>query len=195
MLSVVAFFWHTLCSKRFANENGFKNKTLIKLWRCNMKKLVTVLGVLLLVGVMAYPVFARGSGWGRGCSGGGQGNGPGNCWRDQGGNPALAPEQQKELNSLDQKFSNDTSALRNNIWNKQNEMTQLLNGENPDTAKLQTLQKELSTLKSQMADKRLAYKLETRKVAPQGAYGGVYGSGYGRGRSGYGGNRGGSCWN
>ena len=163
-----------------------------------MKKLVTVLGVLLLVGVMAYPVFARGSGWGRGCSGwgsgGGQGNGPGNCWRDQGGNPAVTPEQQ-QLNNLDQKFSNDTSALRNNIWSKQNEMTQLLNGENPDTAKLQTLQKEISTLKGQMADKRLAYRLETRKVAPQGAYGGVYGGGYGRGRGGYGGNRGGSCWN
>ena len=160
-----------------------------------MKKLITVLGVLLLVGVMAYPVFARGPGWGGGCSGwgsgGGQGGGPENCWRNQGGNPALAPEQQKELNNLDQKFFNETSSLRNNIWNKQNEMTQLLNGENPDTAKLQTLQKELSTLKSQMADKRLAYRLETRKVAPQGTYGG----GYGRGRGGYGGNRGGSCWN
>ena len=160
-----------------------------------MKKLVTVLGVFLLVGVMAYPVFARGSGWGGGCSGWGsggeQGGGPENCWRNQGGNPALAPEQQKELNNLDQKFFNETSSLRNNIWNKQNEMTQLLNGENPDTAKLQTLQKELSTLKSQMADKRLAYRLETRKVAPQGTYGG----GYGRGRGGYGGNRGGSCWN
>ena len=159
-----------------------------------MKKLVTVLGVLLLVGVMAYPVFARGPGWGRGCSGwgsgGGQGNGPGYCWQDQGGNPAATPEQQ-QLNNLDQKFLNDTSALRNNIWNKQNEMTQLLNGENPDTAKLQTLQKELSAMKSQMADKRLAYRLETRKLAPQSADGG----GYARGRGGYGRNRGGPCWN
>jgi zinc resistance-associated protein len=160
-----------------------------------MKKLVTVLGVLLLMGVMAYPVFARGPGWGRGCSGwgsgGGQGNGPGYCWQDRGGYPVATPEQQQKLNSLDQKFFNETSSLRNNIWNKQNEMTQLLNGENPDTAKLQTLQKELSTLKSQMAEKRLAYRLETRKVAPQGTYGG----GYGRGRGGYGGNRGGACWN
>jgi len=194
MLRGVIYFWHALCCDSFINENRFKNQTLLKLWRCNMKKLVTVLGVLLLVGVMAYPVFARGSGWGRGCSGwgsgGGQGNGSGDCRRDQGGSPALAPEQQKELNNLNQKFFNETSSLRNNIRNKQNEMSLLLNGENPDTAKLQTLQKELSTLKSQMADKRLAYRLETRKVAPQGAYGG----GYGRGR-GYGGNRGGSCWN
>lgn len=159
-----------------------------------MKKLVTVLGVLLLVGVIAYPVFARGSGWGRGCAGWGSGGwqeGARDCWRDQGSSSTLPLEQQQQLSSLDQKFNNETSTLRNNIRSKQNEMSLLLNGENPDASKLQALQKEISTLKSQMADKRLAYRLETRKVAPQGAYGG----GYGRGRGGYGGNRGGSCWN
>jgi len=150
-----------------------------------MKKLVTVLGVFLLVGVIAYPVFARGPGWGYG------GGGPGSCWQDRGGYPAVAPEQQQKLNSLDQKFVNDTSATRNNIWNKQNEMTALLNGENPDPAKLRTLQKEISGLKAQMAEKRLAYRLETRKVAPEGTYGG----GYGGGRGGNRGNGGGRCWN
>jgi hypothetical protein len=148
-----------------------------------MKKLVTVLGVFLLVGVMAYPVFASSPGRG-------YGGGPGSCWQDRGGYPAVSPEQQK-LNSLDQKFFNETSAARNSIWNKQNEMTVLLNGENPDPAKLQTLQKEISGLKAKMAEKRLAYRLETRKVAPEGNYGG----GYGRGRGGNRGNWGGRCWN
>ena len=150
-----------------------------------MKKLVTVLGLFLLVGVMAYPVFARGPGWGYG------GGGPGSCWQDQGGNPGVTPEQQQKLNALDQKFFNETSATRSSIWNKQNEMTVLLNGENPDPAKLRTLQKEISGLKAQMAEKRLAYRLETRKAAPQGAYGGGYGSGRGGNR----GNGGGRCWN
>ena len=157
-----------------------------------MKKLVTVIGVLLLVGVMTYPVFARGRGWGGGCSGGGQGGGPGDCWQAQGANQALTPEQQSKLNTLDQSFFNETSTLRNNIWSKQTEMSLLLNGENPDAAKLQTLQKELSGLKAQMAEKRLAYRLETRKVAPDSTYGG----GYGGGRGGYRGNGGqGRCWN
>lgn len=160
-----------------------------------MKKLVTVLGVLLLAGVMAYPVFARGYGRGGGCSGwgsgGGRGGGPGYCWRNQGGNPAVTPEQQQKLNSLDQKFFNETSATRNSIWSKQNEMNVLLSGENPDPAKLRTLRKEISGLKAQMAEKRLAYRLETRKVAPRGAYGG----GYGGGGGGYRGNWGGPCWN
>ncbi|MCG6879286.1 MAG: periplasmic heavy metal sensor [Deltaproteobacteria bacterium] len=160
-----------------------------------MKKLVTVLGIVLLVGFMAYPVFARGPGWG-------YGGGPGYCWQGQGGQTALTQEQQNQLNSLDQKFFNDTASLRNNIWTKQNEMSILLNGDNPDPAKLQALQKEINTLKGQMAEKQLEYRLETRKVAPDNTYSGSYGmghGGYGMGHGGYGMGRGGygpgSCWN
>ncbi len=151
-----------------------------------MKKLVTILGVMVLVGMMAYPVFARGRGWG-------YGGGPGYCWWDQGGNAPYTVEQQKQLNDLDQKFFNDTATLRNNIWSKQNEMSILLNGENPDTAKLQALQKEINALKNQMAEKRLEYRIEANKVAPDN----TYGRGYGRGMGGYGGRGGygpGGCW-
>ncbi len=160
-----------------------------------MKKWITVLGVFLLVGFTAYPAFARGPGWGGGCPGwgpgGGQASGPGYCWRNQGASPTLTPEQQQKLNSLDEKFFNETSTLRNNIWQKQNEMTLLLNTEKPDAEKLRALQKEINGLKAQMGEKRLNYRLETRKVAPEGTYGG----GYGRGRGGYGRNWGGPCWN
>jgi len=160
-----------------------------------MKKLVTVLGIVLLVGVMSYPVFARGPGWG-------YGGGPGNCWQNQGGQTALTQEQQNNLNALDQKFFNETASLRNNIWSKQNEMSILLNGENPDSAKLQALQKEITTLKGQMAEKQLEYRLEAQKIAPDNTVSRGYGmgrGGYGMGRGGYGGGRGGygpgSCWN
>ncbi|EFK06080.1 conserved hypothetical protein [delta proteobacterium NaphS2] len=154
-----------------------------------MKKLVTVLGIVLLVGVMAYPVFARGWGYG---------GGPGYCWWDRGGNASYTAEQQQQLNNLDQKFFNETATLRNNIWTKQNEMSILLNGENPDPAKLQALQKEINGLKNQMAEKRLEYRLETNKVAPNNTYSRGYGRGYGRGMMGYGGRGGygpGGCWN
>ncbi len=153
-----------------------------------MKKLVTVLGIVLLVGAMSYPVFARGPGWG-------YGGGPGSCWQNQGGQTALTQEQQNNLNTLDQKFFNETATLRNNIWSKQNEMSILLNGENPDSAKLQVLQKEITTLKGQMAEKQLEYRLEARKIAPDN----TVSRSYGMGRGGYGGGRGGygpgSCWN
>jgi hypothetical protein len=158
-----------------------------------MKKWMIVLGVFLLVGFTAYPAFARGCGggcpgWGPGA---GQGSGPGYCWRNQGASPSLTPEQQQKLNSLNEKFFNETSTLRNNIWQKQNQMTLLLNTEKPDAGKLRALQKEINGLKAEMAEKRLTYRLETRKVAPEGTYGG----GCGRGRGGYGRNWGGPCWN
>ncbi len=167
-----------------------------------MKKLVTVLGIVVLVGVMAYPVFARGRGWG-------YGGGPGYCWQDQGSENALTREQRNKLNTLDQKFFDETAGIRNNIWSKQNEMSILLNGENPDPAKLKALQKEINSLKGQMSEKRLEYRLETQKVAPDNTYSRGYGrgrggygggcGGYGGGRGGYGGGGGGYgpgfCWN
>lgn len=159
-----------------------------------MKKLLTVSGIILLVGALAYPVFARGPGWGGGCPGWNTGGGPGYCWRDQGPATNLTPEQQNQLNSMDQKFHNETATLRNNIWTRQNEMSILLNGDNPDPVKLRALQKEINQLKAEMSEKRLAYRLETRKVAPDRS---TYGRGYGKGRGGYGGGGYGSgrCWN
>ena len=115
----------------------------------------------------------------------------------------MTPEQQSELNNLDQEFFNETATLRNQIWNKSNEMDLLLNTENPDPGKLQGLQKEISELKAQIAEKRLAHRLETRKMAPDRnndgnvrGCGRGYGKGYGKGRGGYRGNGGsGPCWN
>jgi zinc resistance-associated protein len=163
-----------------------KQKILIKTWRCIMKKLATVLGIVFLMSIMAYPVFARGRGWG-------YGGGPGSCWWDQGRNASYTQEQQQKLNRMDQKFFDETASLRNNIWNKQNEMSILLNKENPDAAKIKALQKEINTLKNQMAEKRLEYRLEANKVVPDN----TYSRGYGRGMGGYGGRGGygpGGCW-
>ena len=58
-----------------------------------MKKLVTVLGVFLLVGVMAYPVFARG---------------PGSCWQDRGGKYGA-----------DRHISGQGLVLQHSCWNSQ----------------------------------------------------------------------------
>ena len=48
-----------------------------------MKKLVTVLGIIVLAGFIVYPVFAHGTGWGWGRGGhmmGYYGGGPEHCW-------------------------------------------------------------------------------------------------------------------
>ena len=168
-----------------------------------MKKLAMISGILLLTAAMAYPVFARGPGWGGGCDGygSGSGRGQGYCRNFDGGDPGnLTTEQRSKLDKLRYAFLGDTADLRNKIWSKRAEMETLLNSPNPDETKVRELQKEISTMKTEMSDKRISYELEARKVAPEvGSYKG-YGKGYGSGSYSKQGGPGrgygpGSCWN
>ena len=61
-----------------------------------MKKLVTTLGILILVAVLAAPVFANR--WGNG----GWGRGPGSCWQGSEPNGNLTENQNAELNRVEQ---------------------------------------------------------------------------------------------
>ena len=156
-----------------------------------MKKLVIVIGILMLGAVVAYPVFAHGPGWGRGGQMWGNGGGS-DCSRYDGrGFRGTTEEQQAKLDELDQKFFNETADLRGKIWSKRAELGSLLNAQNPDENKIRALQKEISTLKGQMAEKRLTYRLEARKTVPgSGGYDRGNGRGHGKGYGGYGGNYG-----
>jgi zinc resistance-associated protein len=168
----------------------------------NMKKVGMISGVVLLAALVAYPVFAWGPGWGGGpmmgyggygggpmMGYGGNGGGPGSCWnggRGYGnpgyGNPAygnLTDEQEKQLDDLNRKFFDETASLRNDIWKKTNELDVLLDSPNPDVEKSKALQKELSDLRAQMAEKRLSYNLEARKIAPDARNARRGGFGYG----------------
>ena len=152
-----------------------------------MKRLTIILGSVMLVAAIAYPVFAGGPGMGRGQGMmGNWGGGPGSCWRYDGGYDNLTQEQRSALNQLDERFSNETATLRNEIWAKSDELNNLLNAPNPDAEKAKALQKELIDLRSRMAEKRLDFQLETRKIDPDTRFGAGYGKGYGRHMKGYG---------
>ena len=161
-----------------------------------MKKLVTIIGILLLGAAVAYPVFAHGPGWGNGGHMWGNGGGQGSSWHNGRGFRGMTEGQQAKLDGLNQQFFNETGDLRGKIWSKRTELDGLLNAQNPDENKIMALQKETSTLQAQMSEKRLSYRLEARKTVPEGSYRGNAGGGYSGGR---GGNRGGygpgSCWN
>ncbi len=62
----------------------------------------------------------------------------------------------------------------------------LMETSNPDRAKLSTLTTELSDLQRQMAEKRIDYQLEAKKIAPEL----TTSMGYGKGRGGKRGNKG-----
>jgi len=147
-----------------------------------MKKLLTLLGIVALVGAIAVPVLAHGPGWGGGRHmGWGPGPGYGYCGDYGPGSGNLTDEQRTQLDTLNKKFFDETAQLRNEIWTKSRELNALLNSPNPDGEKARALQKEISDLRAKMAEKRLDFEIEERKVAPDTRYGQGYGQGYGRG--------------
>jgi len=168
-----------------------------------MKKLATTLGILVLVTVLAAPVFAHR--WGGSEPYGGQGY----CWRDSEQYGSLTESQRAELDKLEQNFFNDTAKLREEIWTKSAELNTMLNSANPDANKVRALQKDISNLRAKMGEKRVNFELEARKIAPNARYGRGYAGGYGHrghhgpyghhGPHGYRGQTGGygpgACWN
>ena len=144
-----------------------------------MRKVLTTLGILVLVGFLAAPVFAHR--W----SGDKNYGGSGPCWYEGGD---LTDNQKAELDKLHQQFVDDTAKMREEIWNKSAELDTLLNSSNPDPKKAKGLQREISDLKAKMSDKRVEFELQARKIAPNARSGRGYGKGYGRGHGhGYGG--------
>jgi zinc resistance-associated protein len=168
-----------------------------------MKRIVTIGSVILVVAALAMPAFARGPGWGGGPGGRGQGYGPGNCpnYGAWGSEQDLTDEQRSQIDALQKKFFDNTASIRAQIWSKQGELQAILTSPNPDAGKAKALQKELSDLRAQMAQERLNFQMEERKINPDARFGywgrqGRGGAGpgmrYGRGLGGYGQ---GGCWN
>lgn len=152
-----------------------------------MKRFVIVAGIIVLIGAVAVPVMAHGPGMGRGRHMMGYGGG-GPGYSGQYDNPYgnLTDEQRSQLEKAHQSFFDETVKLRNEIWSKKAELSSILYASEPDTDKAKSLQKEISDLKAQLAEKRLDYEIETRKIVPEGFLAGGYGRGYGRHRGGFG---------
>ena len=164
-----------------------------------MKRMVIAVGSFLLVAFLAMPLLADGPGWNGGHHmWGSWGSDRGSCWDYGRGYNELSKEEQKQLTELENKFSNETNHLRNEIWSKSEELNSYLNSTNPDSQRLTALQRELSDLRGEMAEKRLAYELEARKILPETRFRGGYGMGYyGHHMRGYGPRMGygpRSCW-
>lgn len=139
-----------------------------------MRKVLTTLGILVLVGFLTAPVFAHRYGGGKNY--GGPGAGP--CWFE---GEDLTDNQKAELDKLHQQFVDDTAKMREEIWNKSAELDTALNAADPDAKKARTLQREISALKAKMSDKRVDFELQARKIAPNARSGRGYSKGYGRG--------------
>jgi zinc resistance-associated protein len=160
-----------------------------------MKRLGMILGIVVLAGAVAVPVFAWGPGWGWGHPMMGYwGVGPG--YGGSYGN--LTSEQRSQMGTLNRKFYDETADLRHQIWAKYSDLDFAQNGAKPDLEKAKALRTEISELKAKLEEKEINYELEARKIVPQEQAGNAYAGGYGYPMGGYGPGMGygpGACWN
>ena len=164
----------------------------------NLSKVIIIVAVIALVGFAATSFAGRGQGRGWG---GGYCDGQGSGWARKGyerpgyqGN--MSDEQMERINAERQAFHNDTGDLRQSIYQKQLELRSEMAKKEVDEKKALSLQKEISDLKGQLAQKRILHRIKMQKENPEffsGRSFGYGGRGKGRGMGGYGG-RGGGCW-
>jgi hypothetical protein len=127
----------------------------------------------------------RGSGMGYGMDYGrhGKGMGYGNrgyrddyrSGRDYEGD--LSRDEIRQLEETHAAFYKDTEKLRDNIYDKEVDLSKELAGKNPDKQQASKLQKEISKLRSQLDQKRIDHLIEARKVAPNAGRGWMRGYG------------------
>jgi Spy/CpxP family protein refolding chaperone len=91
------------------------------------------------------------------------------------GGGGLSQGQYQEMDAAQKKFYQETEALRNGMYQKQLALEAELARDKVDTNKASQLQKDLSKIRADMDQKRIAYMAEMKKINPDA------GRGYGRG--------------
>ena len=134
-----------------------------------MKKTVLIITILFTTITLAGTAMAKGScpgnsRWNQDRGQAGQGYGP--MMND------LTPEQQKQLTDLRQAHQDQTAEQKIALIAKEKEMQVLFGTSEPDKARLVQLTKEISDIRAQMAEKRIDFILEAKKIAPEIQFGG-----------------------
>jgi Spy/CpxP family protein refolding chaperone len=169
----------------------------------NLSKVIIVVAIIGIVGYAATSLAGGGRGWGGNCRGQGSG------WAQRGyagpeyqGN--LSDEEIAKLNEERQAFFEETSELRENLYQKKLALRAELAKKDPDVKEAVSLQKQISELEGELDQKRVEQRIKMKKENPEMFSGRGYGYG-GRGK-GYGGRgmgqgmgpgfsgRGGACW-
>jgi Spy/CpxP family protein refolding chaperone len=161
-----------------------------------MKKLIMVLGILLLAGFIAYPIFAQQvykMGKGSGMMGRGWGNGAYCGSGTQNWNNNLTKEQIQQIEDLNKKLQEQTQPTRTELRAKQAELFAAISAVKPDQNKALAVQKEISELQAKLAQEMIKFRLELRKIAPDAGFGRMGMMGGRQGRMGMMGARMGQC--
>lgn len=135
-----------------------------------MKKTLTLAAIILLAGAVALPAVAFGetgkvgNRMNRMRAGQGSGTMQGNR------NSNLTTEQQEALEKLRKEFYDETLTLRNDLRTKRTELTNIMSEKEPDENKAKAVQKEISDLQAELAQKRIEQRLKVLKINPDAHY-------------------------
>ncbi len=130
-----------------------------------MKKLISLLSMLIVISLAAGAAFAGGPGYGKN-RGLGYHTGYSGCdgW---GSGINLTQEQKDQLTALRQKFIDDTYASRSTKLEKKQQIRLLMETSNPDRAKLIRLSNDILELDKKITEKKIDYRLAVKKIAPE----------------------------
>lgn len=137
---------------------------------------ITAMAAILVLGMTAM-AFA-GPGYGRGagaCGGPGYGMGYGN------GYAQLTPEKQQAVDAISDKYDAKFDELRSQMWTKHSVLQAMVNAGNADEKKISSLVADISKLRDQMRDTRVAMITEIQKETGLNAFGPRFGQGRGQG--------------
>lgn len=152
-----------------------------------MKPAIGIVAAFFVLGVagLSFAQCGYGRGYGGGMMGrgmmGGYGQGYGQGPMGHSGSNAygnLSREDEARLDQAQTKFFDETRELRTAIRDKQFALDDELQKANPDKAKVNDLQKQLSQLESQFNQRALDNQLAMRKEFPNSGYARGYGRGY-----------------
>jgi hypothetical protein len=148
------------------------------------KKLIISLTIATVIGIGTYAFGHMGGGYGNyGWMHGGPGMHQG-YYGERGYDYKvdLKEEDIKALGEERSAFLKATDSIRQNLYSKELELRSELYKENPDASKAGTLQKEISELEANLAQKRIDHMIKMRKLNPNDGRGfmmGGYHMGYG----------------
>jgi Spy/CpxP family protein refolding chaperone len=122
---------------------------------------------LIAVAAVAFAHGQRMGGYmtGPGCQGRMMGPGQGRGFN--GAYASLSDEDRAKIDAAREKFFDETRSLRRDMDDQAYALSKEMNSDNPDSAKVAQLQKQLSKLEADFDQKRVQHQLEMRKLLPE----------------------------
>jgi Spy/CpxP family protein refolding chaperone len=153
--------------------------------KIRFRHIVTLLAIVAMVGVgssaMAYRGWMNSEGGYGDCPGfaeGGRGGGCGGFAAD------LSEEQRAQLNEVRKAYFEETKELRDQMRDKADALHEALEADSVDAEAAAALQADLSKIRADLDQKRLAHRIEMQKLFPDFEGGPRHKGGRGFGRRG-----------